>query len=475
MKMKQFFCAGLFGLALTTFVPETGFAQNLKVTNQSTARKLKVAINSAVVVESDVPFAELSVANPAIADIATLSDRTIYVLGKSPGRTTLTLLGPDGRLITNVSVRVTPDLSEFKERLREILPGENIEVRTANDGIVLSGTVSSIAKLDRALDLAERYAPDAVSNLMSVGGTQQVMLKVRFAEMRRSVSKDLSASLGFQTSGGSVGANGFTNTLQNGNNLATSLGTGAVAGAVNSTRERNGVFSFGFGSGSLRALVVLEALEAKGLVRTLAEPNLTALSGQEATFLAGGEYPIPISEDGSVSISYKPFGVELKFTPTVLDEDIINLKLDTAVSGLDPTVVVQNNGFSVNAFSKRASSTVVEMRDGESFAIAGLLEDDFRDVAGQVPWLGDIPVLGALFRSANFERRQSELVVIVTAHLVSPTRGNSLVVSTDRIRPPTEREFFLNGKVAREVRTRRTSTGEVARQDFSGSYGYVLE
>jgi len=475
MKMKQFFCAGLFGLALTTFVPETGFAQNLKVTNQSTARKLKVAINSAVVVESDVPFAELSVANPAIADIATLSDRTIYVLGKSPGRTTLTLLGPDGRLITNVSVRVTPDLSEFKERLREILPGENIEVRTANDGIVLSGTVSSIAKLDRALDLAERYAPSAVSNLMSVGGTQQVMLKVRFAEMRRSVSKDLSASLGFQTDGGSVGANGFTNTLQNGNNLATSLGTGAVAGAVNSTRERNGVFSFGFGSGSLRALVVLEALEAKGLVRTLAEPNLTALSGQEATFLAGGEYPIPISEDGSVSISYKPFGVELKFTPTVLDEDIINLKLDTAVSGLDPTVVVQNNGFSVNAFSKRASSTVVEMRDGESFAIAGLLEDDFRDVAGQVPWLGDIPVLGALFRSANFERRQSELVVIVTAHLVSPTRGNSLVVSTDRIRPPTERELFLNGKVAREVRTRRTSTGEVARQDFSGSYGYVLE
>jgi pilus assembly protein CpaC len=475
MKLKQFFCASLFGLALTTFVPETGFAQNLKVTNQSTARKLNVAINSAVVVESDVPFAELSVANPAIADIATLSDRTIYVLGKSPGRTTLTLLGPDGRLITNVSVRVSPDLSEFKERLREILPGENIEVRTANDGLVLSGTVSSITKLDRALDLAERYAPEAVSNLMSVGGTQQVMLKVRFAEMTRSVSKDLSASLGFQTAGGNFGANGFSNTLTNSSNLAASLGTGATAGAVNSSRERNGVFSFGFGSGSLRAMVVLEALESKGLVRTLAEPNLTALSGQEATFLAGGEYPIPVSDDGSVSISYKRFGIELAFTPTVLDQDIINLKLDTSVSGIDNSIVVNNNSFSVNAFSKRASSTVVELRDGESFAIAGLLQDDFQDLAGQVPWLGDIPVLGALFRSANYERRQSELVVIVTAHLVTPTRGNSLVLSTDRIRPPTEREFFLNGKVAREVRTRRTSTGEVARQDFSGSYGYVLE
>jgi pilus assembly protein CpaC len=475
MILKQFFCASLFGLALTTFVPESGFAQTLKVTDQSTARKLNVAINSAVVVESDVPFAELSVANPAIADIATLSDRTIYVLGKSPGRTTLTLLGADGRLITNVSVRVAPDLSEFKERLREILPGENIEVRTANDGLVLSGTVSSISKLDRALDLAERYAPKAVSNLMSVGGTQQVMLKVRFAEMTRSVSKDLSASLGFQTSGGSTGANGFTNTLASANNLTSALGTGATAGAINSTRERNGVFSFGFGSGSLRAMVVLEALESKGLVRTLAEPNLTALSGQQASFLAGGEYPVPVSDDGTVSVTFKPFGVELNFTPTVLDDDIINLKLDTAVSGIDNTITVTNDGFSVNAFSRRASSTTVQLRDGESFAIAGLLQDDFTDLAGQVPWLGDIPVLGALFRSANFERRQSELVVIVTAHLVTPTRGNSLVLSTDRVRPPTEREFFLNGKVAREVRTRRTSTGEVARQDFSGSYGYVLE
>ena len=476
MKLKQYICAGLFGLALTSFVPETGFTQNLKVTNQSTARKLNVPINSAVVVESDVPFAELSVANPAIADIATLSDRTIYVLGKSPGRTTLTLLGPDGRLITNVSVRVSPDLSEFKERLREILPGEPIEVRTANDGLVLSGTVSSIVKLDRALDLAERYAPDAVSNLMSVGGTQQVMLKVRFAEMSRSVSKDLSASLGFQTGGGgNFGANAFTNTLQSANNLAGALGNGATPGTVNSARERNGVFSFGFGSGSLRALVVLEALEEKGLVRTLAEPNLTALSGQEASFLAGGEYPIPIEDDGSVSISYRPFGVELTFTPTVLDGDVINLKLDTAVSSLDPTIVVQSGGFLVNAFSKRASSTTVEMRDGESFAIAGLLEDDFLDVAAQVPWLGDIPVLGALFRSANYERRQSELVVIITAHLVSPTRGDGLVVSTDRVRPPTERDLFLNGKVAREVRARRTTTGEVARQDFQGSYGYVLE
>lgn len=473
--MKQFIGAGLLGLAVFTMQPSASFAENLRIQNGTAARSLSVAINRAVVVESDSPFAELSVANPQIADIATLSDRTIYVLGKAPGRTTLTLLGPDGRLITNVEVRVAPDIAEFKERLREILPGERIEVRTANDGIVLSGQVSSIAKLDHALDLAQRYAPEAVSNLMTVGGTQQVMLKVRFAEMRRSVSKDLSASLGFQTGGGNFGANGFTNTLQAGTNPTTTLPVGGGAGSFNSTRERNGVFTFGFGSGSLQAAIVIEALESKGLVRTLAEPNLTALSGQEATFLAGGEYPVPVVNDDSVRISFKPFGVELKFTPTVIDEDVINLRLATAVSGLDPTVTVENNGFSVNAFSRRSATTTVELRDGESFAIAGLLEDDFRDLAGQVPWLGDIPVLGALFRSANYERRQSELVVIITAHLVSPTRGEGLVLSTDRVRPPSERELFLNGKVARSVRSQTTPTGEVARQDFTGSYGYVME
>ncbi|WP_298298922.1 type II and III secretion system protein family protein [uncultured Litoreibacter sp.] len=475
MNMKQLFSAGLIGLALSTFTPVMGIAQNLSITSGSTARNLNVAINRAVVVESDVPFAELSVANPSIADIATLSDRTIYVLGKAPGRTTLTLLGPDGKLITNVEVRVAPDIAEFKERLREVLPGEKIEVRTANDGIVLSGTVSSIVKLDRALDLAQRYAPEAVSNLMSVGGTQQVMLKVRFAEMSRSVAKDLSVSLGFATSGGNFGANGFTQTFQDGTNPSTLFPTGGGAGSFASNRTRNGALAIGFGSGSLQAAVLIEALETKGLVRTLAEPNLTALSGQQAEFLAGGEVPIPVSSENGIAIEYRPFGVELAFTPTVVDQDVINLNLATSVSSLDTTNSVSTGGVSVPSFSKRASSTTVELRDGESFAIAGLLQDDFVDLAGQVPWLGDIPVLGALFRSANYSRRQTELVIIITAHLVNPSRGDSFVLPTDRIRPPTERELFLNGSVAQAVRGSGGATGEVARQDFSGSYGYVLE
>ncbi len=458
--------AGMLGLALASsaLCPVPAQAQNLTVMKGSVNQPLNVPMNRAVVVESDTPFAELSVANPGIADISTLSDKTIYVLGKTPGRTTMTLLTQDGKLISNVEVHVTPDIEEFKERLQQILPGERIEVRTANDGIVLSGIVSSTAKLDRALDLASRYSPDKVSNLLMVSGTQQVMLKVRFAEMQRSVSKSLSASLGVRGIG-NVGVEGATGTVLD--NINNSTGTFKPASGT------KGALGLGFTAGSLEFGVLLEALESKGVVRTLAEPNLTALSGQEAKFLAGGEYPIPMTgTNGNVTIEYKPFGVELNFTPTVVDGDTINLQINAAVSSIDTTTSVETNGISVNAFKRRETSTTVEMRDGESFAIAGLLQDDFRDLNGQVPWLGDVPILGALFRSADYQRNQSELVIIVTPHLVTPIRGDTFALPTDRIRLPTEKELFLFGKTAGK---QTGAAGEVARQDFSGSYGYSME
>ncbi len=440
-------------------------AETLKILEGSTTTILEVPMNRAVVVESDQPFAELSIANPGIADISTLSDRSIYVLGKAPGRTTLTLLGPEGKLITNVDVQVSLDVAEFKERLKQILPNENVEVRTANDGMVLSGTVSSMAALDRALDLAERYAPQHVSNLMGVGGTQQVMLKVRFAEMQRSVTKNLSGSLGIHTTGTGTNVEGVFGSNGNG---AISVATGGGF-----TTKKTGGIGIGFTAGNLQLGVLLEALESKGLVRTLAEPNLTALSGQEAKFLAGGEYPIPVPGDNNtVGIEYKPFGVELAFTPRVVDGDIINLAVNAAVSGIDPNVSVTANGLSVNAFRRRETETTVEMRDGESFAIAGLLQDDFRDLNGQVPWLGDIPILGSLFRSAEFTRNQTELVIIITPHLVSATRGEALALPTDRVRPPTEADLFLFGKTSGAV---TGPAADVAKQDFSGSYGYVME
>jgi pilus assembly protein CpaC len=474
MTLKDLIRASLVGIALTAMTaPVPVHAETLRVVRKGTERTLDVPMNRAVVVESEIPFAELSIANPGIADISSLSDRTIYVLGKSPGLTTLTLLDAAGQLITNVDVKVAADVTEFKERLRQILPGEKIEVRTANDGIVLSGTVSSSQRLQRALDLAERYAPERVSNLMSVGGVQQVMLKVRFAEMQRSVSKSLSSSLALNGTGfgGDLGINGGTGTLNNSGGVSTTLG-----GNIPATNSNVGAIAFGFNAGSLQVGLLLEALERKGVVRTLAEPNLTALSGQEATFLAGGEYPVPVSQDnGEVTVEFKPFGIELAFVPRVVDTKLINLELKAAVSDIDPTKGISINGFSIDAFTRRETSTTVELQDGESFAIAGLIEDNFLDNSSQLPWLGDIPVLGALFRSADYQRSQTELVIIITAHLVTPTRGEALALPTDRVKPPSERDLFLFGRTTASERPTRGAASEVAKQDFSGSYGYVMD
>lgn len=469
--------AGLLGFAIagTTTIPFAA-AETLRVTGGTVQRALKVPMNRAVVVESDAAFAELSIANPGIADISTLSERSIYVLGKAPGRTTLTLLAPDGSLITNVEVQVTADVGELKERLREVLPGEAIEVRPANDGIVLSGTVSSAVALDRALDLANRYAPERVSNLMMVGGTQQVMMKVRFAEMSRTVSKSLGFSMAVNgiANSGNLGFNGGNGTYLDGDNFSN-IFDGDSSTGITLSDGTQGAFQIGVGAGDVEFAVLIEALEAKGFVRTLAEPNLTALSGQAASFLAGGEYPVPITDsDGNVTVEFKPFGIVLNMTPRVIGENI-NLNLAAEVSDIDESISYTDSGISIAGFATRKTETTVEMRDGESFAIAGLLQDDFQDLSAQVPWLGDVPVLGALFRSADYERGQSELVIIVSAHLVTPTRGDALALPTDRVRPPTENQLFMRGLTAVTTRPVTGGAGEVAAQDFTGSYGYVME
>ena len=459
MSIRKLLRACLLGAAMGAVpLAPAALAETLRLAQGMTQSALRVPLNRAIVLESAVPFAELSVANPLIADIATLSERSIYVLGKAPGRTTLTLLGVDGRLLTNVEVRVTPDIAEFKERLQELLPGEHIEVRTANDGIVLSGTVSSSQKLDQALEIAQRYAPERVLNLMVVGGTQQVLLKVRFAEMSRSVTKALGANVSLAGTGfdGDVTLNGAAN---------------------NGVGNNNGTFTLGFPGGTVAVNLTLQALENKGLVRTLAEPNLTALSGQAARFLAGGEIPVPqVDDEGNVGVNFRPFGVELAFTPTVVDGDIINLQLDASVSALDEANSVNINGALVPGFNRRQTTTTVELRDGDTFAVGGLLQDDFNDAVSAVPFLGDLPIVGALFRSAQYQRSQTELVVVITAHLVSPVSGDAVALPTDRIRPPTENDLFLRGAISSEAGTTAASSrGGAAEHDFSGNIGYVLE
>lgn len=467
MSMTGILRACLLGAAALLFQPISSVeAQGLRVVEGESTGTLRVPMNRAVVVEAEMLFAELSVANPAIADIATLSERSIYVLGRAPGRTTMTLLGADGSLIANVEIQVVPDVAELRERLREIIPGEPVEVRTANDGIVLSGIVGSSFAVDRAMQLAERYAPGRVSNLMMVGGQQQVMLQVRFAEMQRTVRQELSASLGIGASSGNFGTSFGAGNLNGG--VAVGNGVDTPAGLDG----RTGGIGVSFAAGGLQLSVLLEALESNGMVRTLAEPNLTALSGATASFLAGGQFPVPTeSESGGTTIEFVDFGVQLDFTPTVVGDHVINLALDAEISSIGEIIATTG----APAINTRNASTVVEMRDGDSFAIAGLLQDDFTNSVAEVPWLGDLPVLGALFRSASYSRSQSELVIIVTAHLVSPVNGEALALPTDRIRIPTENELFFQGQVTGSSPRPGTAAGDVAQQDFSGSYGYVLD
>ena len=468
MRMRLLLVAALAATGLSLATPVVVEAQAtdnvLRVARGATSRDISVFINRAIVLESAQRFAEVSVANPGIADVAALSDQTIYILGKANGVTTLTLLGEGGKLITNVEVRVTPDLSEFKQRLREVLPTEQIEVREANGGVILSGVVSGARKIDTAMNLASRYAGENVTNLMSVGGTQQVMLKIRFAEMSRSASKSLGLNFGALFNNSRTAVSGQTNQFGQAGNTPGGAGFVDASGGFGIARVITSV-------GGVLFDVVLYALEQKGVARTLAEPNLVALSGDTAEFLAGGEVPIPVAgEDGAITVSFKPFGIGMSFTPTVIDGDLINLVLETEVSAIDTSVQVTAAGITLSGFTTRRARTTVELRDGQSLSIAGLLQEDFADGKTQIPWLGDLPILGTLFRSSDFSRSQSELVIIVTPHLVTPVDSDQLSLPTDRIRIPNEKELFLYGMLEGD-----SPAAEVASQGLDGNYGYVLE
>ena len=459
-------------LPAATLPSGAGAQQVLRTARGLEANVIPVLIDRAVVLESDVEFAEVSVANPEIADVQPISNRTIYIFGQRRGTTSLTLFGADGRLITNVVLRVLADLSELKERLDQLLPGEGIEVRAAGDTIVLSGVVSGAAKVDRALSLARAYAGDAVVNMMSVGGTQQVLLKVKVAEINREVGKNLGVSITALGAG-----NRARPRIDIGDSTRLDLGDDDDT-LIEDLSPALGTFSGVFGAiftiaDSFLLDVRIDALEANGFAKTLSEPNLISLSGVEANFLAGGEVPIPVAgEEGEVTVTFKPVGVNLNFLPVVLDNDMINVSVSAEVSQVDPSIATVTDGIEVVGFQTRRATTTVELRDGQAFAIAGLLQENFEDTISQVPWLGDIPVLGALFRSASYQRGETELVIFVSVHLVSPVDDESeLVLPTDRIAIPNEAELFLMGETTGGV----VPALGLAGSGIDGDYGYVLD
>ena len=417
------------------------------------AGELAVPLNKSQVLRTDRPFAKALIGSPEIADVLPLSDSSLYVLGKKMGTTSLTLYDRNNRLIAVVDVAVGPDVISLKRQLSELM-GENVGARISNDSIVLEGIVSSGPAADRAVQLAETYAPGKVINLLSIGSAQQVMLEVRFSEVRRGAFKDLGISAGLNGSN-----NGFGGVIGSGATLTPDSNDSDGDGdkdegilRLGSITDAFGIFGRVFHIAGLDINATLNALERKGVVTTLAEPTLVALSGETASFLAGGEFPIPVAQSGSgggdaaISVQFKQFGVSLAFTPTVLADGVINMEVAPEVSAIDVSAGVTINNIRVPGLQTRRARTTVELRDGESFALAGLIRRDFSDTVRQFPILGSIPIIGTLFRSTSFQKDDTELVIIVTPRLVRPVRAAQMKAPTDRARAPDEVDLFLLGR-----------------------------
>jgi pilus assembly protein CpaC len=442
MAVKQYKRAALLALAAAGLgIAQPAVAQ-VSLASGVDAGELEVPVNKSQVLRADRPYAKALIGNPEIADIVPISDTSVYVLGKKNGTTSLTLYDRANKLIAVVDVVVGPDVMTLRRQLAELMPANAISAHISNESVVLEGMVSNAVDADKAVQIAETYAPGKVVNLLSLGSSQQVMLEVRFAEVKRSALKQLGVSWFVGSDAGKLGG-------------AVGGGAGVKGNGPPTLDPITG--SFAVISRTFRAFgenfnVTLDALERKGAITTLAEPTLVALSGETATFLAGGVFPIPVSQGNggtngnAITIQFKPFGVSLAFTPTVLADGVINMVVQPEVSSIDPSASITVNNLVIPGLQTRRAKTVVEMRDGESFAMAGLIRKDFQDTVRQVPLLGSIPIIGSLFRSTGFQNDQTELVIIVTPRLVQPARAGALKVPTDRVGPPNEADLFLNGR-----------------------------
>lgn len=387
-----------------------------------------VTKDDSIVMRTSTAFKEVRVADAKIADIVVLTDRSFQVLGKTAGKTNVMLYDVNNQLLDIVDVKVGYDIEGLKLALYETFPREPVKVRSMASGVYLSGKVTNADIAAQIEQVAQAFAPDKVTNGMAVKDSHQVMLEVRFVEASRDAAKELGIGIltqkagefAFQSAGGIISG------------LAPALG-GQITGS------HNGV--------ALDARI--DALEEDGVIRTLAEPNLVAMSGETASFLAGGEFPIPVPGTlGNVTIEYREFGIGLSFTPTVLDDSIINLKVAPEVSQLDTTNSVRIAGVEVPSLRVRRADTTVELRNDQSFAIAGLLQNTTNNSKSQTPWLGDVPILGALFRSSRYQKSETELMIIVTPRLVQPVSDISkLRTPIDGLRTPNDIEEFLGGMI----------------------------
>ena len=430
------------------------------------AKQLDLIAGKSIVLSSSKAVKRVSIANPDVADFVLLSPQELYITGKEAGATNMTLWQNE-QVVAVYDINVRYDITSLKQDIHELLPDEkDITIVASHDTITLSGRVSKAASLSQAIGIAKAYAPEEkVNNLIQGGGVHQVMLEVRVAEMSKGTAKELGVNFAWQN-GQDFGVSLLSNLVDIVPDSPAVGGGGPIGGFLLSPAV-NTLFRFHSGNSSWTGFI--DALKDDGLVKVLAEPTLISLSGQPASFLAGGEFPVPIPQGlGTVAIEYKPFGVGLTFTPTVLDEDRIGIEVAPEVSELDFSTAVNFSGFIVPGLTTRRASTVVELGDGQSFAIAGLLKETIRHDIQKVPWLGEIPVLGVLFQSKSFQKNETELVIIVTPHLVKPIDGDKQQLPTDYYVEPNDPEFYLG---LMEGRHRRSAAGSGG---LDGEFGHSV-
>lgn len=434
---------------LTAFAPQA----------QAAGSAFYVPVGRSELMTTAVPMGEVIVANPEIADIYVHGRNKVSVIGKTVGTTSIRVFDQKSRLLRSADVVVTYDLPAIRKALRDFLPYERIGVNMVNTRVALTGDVSSAEAAKTAVEIAEQYVASKeesvgprklpsdqelspIVNLMKVTAGQQVMLRIRVGEIQRSALKNLGVSM---------------QAVNNGN-LGFSIGTGGGRSAITSNTGAltPGPFEVAqdmfagigagrqWGDGSLG--VQLEALERRGIFKVLAEPNLVSLSGEQAEFLAGGEFPIPVPQDQqTITIEYKPFGVAVKFTPLVLSENRIRVQVQPEVSEVSNERAIQIGGFTAPSFNTRRASTTVELAPGESFMIAGLIKDTLVSQIDQLPGAAEVPILSALFRSTSFQRNETELVLAVTPYIVDPLKSGDVKMPTDDFRPASFTEQIFLG------------------------------
>lgn len=442
---------------------------------------LTVPISKSRILDLRDPIARVSVADPAIADILVINPKQIYVNGKQLGATNMILWDDQDQVQRQIALEVTQDLEALKEKLYRVLPGERIKVEAAKGSIILSGTTSSPARMESAVNIAKSYAGPGsgqVINLISVGGAQQVMLAVKVAEVQRDFGKALDSNMLALYDGGSVKIGLVSGGITGNSTYDSTTGVRGKGLSINSllNLDDTGLLA-SIASGNFMLDLALDAAESQGLARLLAEPNLTTLSGQEADFLSGGQFPVQvIGDNGQPGIEYKDYGVKLKFVPFVLDSGKISLKVNVSVSELGPQIPMGSAGYGQSVLTRGANATV-EIPSGQTIAIAGMLNEKSRDAADKFPALGDIPILGALFRSQEFQKSQTELIIFVTPRLAGSFDPQQAKLPTDGFIEPNREEFYLMGQMSRHRSTPPASRGSTSRgnensaPDLSGTEG----